>query len=256
MSERALERWLADKQADPELCRLLRAGKSDGPPPQALRMAPLAISALLTVSAAAAAAPVAESVVRNAFTSALIKWFTVGAVVGAASISVTQGLRQERPDDTKLVQRALPAARPRVSVQPTPLPAPEPVSIDPPQSSPAPVKVRAARPDVAREVALLDAARRALLQGDPRRALDTLAGLDRLPARSLQPEATVLRVRALLASNDVEGARQTAARFVAAAPGSPQAPVLRGLFAEPLEASERFGTTPKQSAIQTGSSEL
>jgi hypothetical protein len=190
---------------------------------------------LLTVNAAAAAAPVAESVLRNAFTAALVKWFAAGALLGAATISLTQGLRSEPPADAKVVQRTLPAARPRASVQPPLPPVVERVSVEP-QSSSAPAKGQAPRPDVAREVALLDGARVALLQGDARRALDTLAELERLPGRSLQPEATVLRVRALLASKDAEGARQVAARFVAAAPGSPQVPVLRGLFAEPLDA--------------------
>jgi hypothetical protein len=243
MKERALERWLADGQADPQLCRLLQAGRNDGPRPQALRIAPLAVSALLTINAAAAAAPVTEVALRSAFTTTLIKWFSAGALVSAATLSVTRGLEPQRPADAKAVQRALPLARARTIARAAPSPAVKSVSVEP-QPSPAPVKVRAARPDVAREVALLDGARVALLQGDARRALDTLAGLERLPAQSLRPEATVLRVRALLALNDVKGARQVAARFVTAAPGSPQAPVLQALFAEPLETQRNDSALP------------
>lgn len=242
MKEQALERWLADRQADPELCRLLRAGRNDGPPRQALRMAPLAISALLTVNAAAAAAPLAESALRSAFTTALVKWFVAGAVLGGATISLTQGLR-EPSADTQVVQRALPSARPRANVRPPLPPVVERVSVEPLPSS-APVKGQAPRPDVAREVALLDEARVALLRGDARGALDTLAELERLPARSLRPEATVLRVRALLASNDSAGARRVAASFVSASPSSPQAPVLRALFTEPLETQLNDSASP------------
>jgi hypothetical protein len=244
MKEQALERWLADRHADPELCRLLKAGKNDGPRPQALRIAPLAVTALLAVNAAAAAAPVTQVALRNAFTTTLVKWFSVGALVSAATLSVTRGLEPKRPADAKVVQRALAAARPRASARPAPPPPVVERASVKPQSNPAPVKVRSARPDVAREVALLDAARVALLQGDALRALDTLAGLERLPAQSLRPEATVLRVRALLALNEVEGARQVAGRFVAAAPGSPQARVLRGLFAEPLETQLNDSASP------------
>jgi outer membrane protein assembly factor BamD (BamD/ComL family) len=132
----------------------------------------------------------------------------------------------------------------------------EPVS-SAPEPSAAPLKVPAARADVAREVALLDAARVALLQGNARRALDALAGLERMPVRALLPEATVLRVRALLALDDLKTARQVAARFVATAPGSPQAPVLRGLFAEPLETKMNDSASRNhKTAIRTDAGEL
>jgi len=236
MTERPLEPWLTDGQADPELRRLLEAGKNERPRAQALRLAPLVISSLLAVqaAAAAAAAPVAEVAARHALTTVVLKWFAGGVIVSAATLSVSRALEPEPQPVAMAVQRTLPAAPLRLSPRPAPPPVVEPISI-PPEPSAAPVKALAVRADVAREVVLLDAAREALLQGNARRALETLAGLERLPARALLPEATVLRVRALLALNDVKTARKVAAQFVATAPGSPQAPVLRGLFAEPLE---------------------
>jgi hypothetical protein len=266
----ALEPWLADEHADPELRRLLEAGRNDRPRTHALRMAPLVISTLLTVQAtSAAAAPVAgvagiaEGAARHAITMAVLKWFAGGVLVSAAALSVSQAfaptpqaLAPAAQAVVTVVQATLPAPPPRLSAQPVTLPLVEPVLVAP-EPSAAPVKAPAVRADVAREVALLDAARAALLQGNARRALDALAGFDRLPARSLLPEATVLHVRALLALNDVKTARKIATQFVTASPGSPQVPVLRGLFAEPLETKTKDSTSAtSQSAIQTESSEL
>ncbi|HKO51372.1 MAG TPA: hypothetical protein VJV79_26870 [Polyangiaceae bacterium] len=257
MTERPLEPWLADEHADPELRRLLEAGKNERPRTQALRIAPLVISTLLTVQAAAAvAAPAAEGAARHAITTVILKWFAGGVIVSAATLSASQAFEPAPQAMATVVQRALPAAPPRLDARPAPLPAVEPAS-PAPEPSAAPVKALAVRADVAREVVLLDAARAALLQGDARRALETLAGLDRLPARALLPEATVLRVRALLALNDLKTARKVAAQFVATAPGSPQAPVLRGLFAESLETKTNDSpSVTRKSAIQTEASEL
>jgi hypothetical protein len=105
------------------------------------------------------------------------------------------------------------------------LPLAPAVDSPPRQSAAAP------RADVAREVAALDAAQRALVDGDPGSALRTLAALERMPQRSLAPEATVLRVRALLAQGNIVEARRVAEKFCVAAPTSPQAGVLRALLA-------------------------
>lgn len=268
MTEPTLERWLADPQADPELRQLLEAGRSERPRSQALRMAPLVISTLLTVQAAAvaapltgakvAAAPLAAGAARHAITTAILKWLAGGMLVGAAALSASQALEPAQPVAPAVVQSAALAARPRVSARPaTPLPATMEPVLAAPEPSAAPIKVPAPRGDVAREVALLDAARVALLQGDARRALDALSGLDRLRAPSLAPEATVLRVRSLLALGDVETARKVAARFVATAPKSPQASVLSALIAEPLETKVNDSALrDHERAIQTEASEL
>ena len=52
MTERDPERWLADQHADPELRRLLEAGRSERPRAQALRLAPIVISTFATVAIA------------------------------------------------------------------------------------------------------------------------------------------------------------------------------------------------------------
>jgi hypothetical protein len=239
VKDRPLERWLSDEHADPELRQLLEAGSKDRPRTQSLRVAPLAISSLLTIQAAsAAAAPVVEGAARKALTTVVLKWFAGGVLVSATALSVSQALEPAPRQVTAKVQPALPAARPRAGARPATTREIEPASVGAEvatEPSAGPVKLPAVRADVAREVAVLDVARVALLQGNAQRALDTLAGLERMPSRSLLPEATVLRVRALLALNNVQTAREVASRFVATAPGSPQAPVLRGLFAEPLE---------------------
>jgi outer membrane protein assembly factor BamD (BamD/ComL family) len=101
-----------------------------------------------------------------------------------------------------------------------------------PSALPAPAAVAATpRADVAREVASLDAAQRALLDGNPDSALRVLSVLEQMPGRALVPEATVLRVRALLARGSGAEARREAERFCVVAPSSPQAAVLRALIA-------------------------
>lgn len=256
MIEREPERWLTDRAADPELRRLLAAGRNELPPPHALRVAPLVISTLLTVQAAAAAAPVAQGAARHALTTAVLKWFAGGVLVGAAALSVPQVLKPVQPVAPVVIEGALPQVRARVRAEPAQPSVAVPAVVDAAPSA-APVKASAVRADVAREVALLDAARVALVQGDARRALDALTVLDRLPARSLVPEATLLRVRALLALNELTTARKVAARFVATAPNAPQVPVLRALFAEPLE-TKMIDSASRESkaAIQSEASEL
>jgi hypothetical protein len=95
-----------------------------------------------------------------------------------------------------------------------------------------------------------------LLAGNTPRALETLATLERLPSRALAPEATVLRVRALLATNQPALARRVARRFIDAAPASPQARVLRGLFADALVGADTRSEVPDDSEIQTEASGL
>jgi hypothetical protein len=81
------------------------------------------------------------------------------------------------------------------------------------------------------ELELLDSARTALSAGNPQGALDTLNDAARLPHRVLIPEATVLRVRALVALNKTAEARRLVGSFVAKAPNSPVNLVLRDLVA-------------------------
>ncbi len=72
---------------------------------------------------------------------------------------------------------------------------------------------------LAAEIALLDGARRALFEGDPRSALAWLDRYDRdLPGGTLRPEAIVLCVEALVKVGDRGGAAALADRSMATLP--------------------------------------
>jgi hypothetical protein len=95
-----------------------------------------------------------------------------------------------------------------------------------------------APPDISREVALLDAARLALGRNDALGALQELEQYQLLSRRTLDPEATVLRVRALLASDRRQDAAALARAFTLRAPNAPQTRLLKKLtstrdFADP-----------------------
>jgi len=78
------------------------------------------------------------------------------------------------------------------------------------------------------EMRLLDPARRALTSGDPRSALSALAGYERaFPSGALRPEASVLKVRALLAAGDRVGAEALGRRVIERAPQSEHASAVR-----------------------------
>jgi hypothetical protein len=123
-------------------------------------------------------------------------------------------------------------------------PAPSPSPVRPEKGAvtavtaeaPVPAPPAAATPEegagsaVVAEVDALDRARAALAAGYPREALSRLARHDAaFPAGVLQPEAVVLRVRALIVLGESAQARQVANRFIASHPDSAQAGRLRTL---------------------------
>ena len=84
-----------------------------------------------------------------------------------------------------------------------------------------------------RETSLLDAARRALARGGATDALAALAGYERaFPQGALRPEASVLKVRALLGAGDRAGAEALGRRVIAAAPGSEHADAIRAALGQ------------------------
>jgi hypothetical protein len=86
------------------------------------------------------------------------------------------------------------------------------------------------------ETNLLDGARRALANGNANAALGLLADYDRaFPAGALRPEASVVRVRALLAAGDRAGAEALGRRIIAAAPKSEHADAIRKWLAQGQE---------------------
>ncbi|HEX4340972.1 MAG TPA: hypothetical protein VH062_33920 [Polyangiaceae bacterium] len=111
--------------------------------------------------------------------------------------------------------------------------APPPVAPEELPVAAVPVAPRAASSNVVAEVAALDRARAALAAGNAREALSRLAEHDAaFPAGILQPEAVVLRVRALVAAGERAQATQVAGRFITAHPDSAQAGRLRAIVGQ------------------------
>jgi hypothetical protein len=191
---------------------------------------------------------------------ALAKWLGTGAAVGAVTAAciataTTPGLlfRKDPPPvtapastPTAPVARNAPAARPAEpesaeEAEPAPaasapshaaFPSGAPAAEEPFEAESAPVAARPAAPgtDVVAEVASLDRVRGALARGDANAAVALLADhARRFPGGALQPEAVVLRVRALRDLGRMREATALAESFLAAHPGSPQAPRLRAL---------------------------
>jgi TolA-binding protein len=87
-------------------------------------------------------------------------------------------------------------------------------------------------PRLADEMRLLDAARRVLASGEPRSALASLDNYERaFPSGALRPEASVLKVRALLAAGERASAEALAQRIILRAPRSEHADAVRAELA-------------------------
>jgi hypothetical protein len=227
--------------------RLVRAGRTDGPSAKALAAAPAAVATLLSGQAAAAAGltPALGAVASAGKVAAspfvLLTWIAVSAGVTAAALAVGSAFRETPLAAPSAVVLNVSAPRSGLAT-PSSAAATPPAVVEPPraaESTPSaavapasPAVASAPRGDLSREVALLDAARQALVDGSPSRALGILGTLERMPRRALAPEATVLRVRALLAEGTHTEARRVAEAYCNAAPSSPQASVLRALIAD------------------------
>lgn len=249
-------RLLDDEEVDAQVRSLLVAGRAQQPALHVLRAAPTAVAALLAAqgiahSAAAATLPAAAPLpyAGGATTFAtLLKWVGVGVVAGFSAAGVTvaaTGIGSSEVSQTPPTPQAprsgahgqppeSSAARSAVSVQ---LP-PSAVVEEPPSSSSSNSadETRPRRDSVEREVRLLDEARAKLAAGRPESALDSLDHAARLPRRVMEPEAVVLRVRALLLLQRRVDADRVARSWEARAPHSPQAEVLRKLLRSHPEA--------------------
>ena len=229
--------WNQSEDAESTLARLVRAAQNDGPSVESLRAATPAIAALLaasattTIAAATGSAGAAFGAKHSLGGLLLLKWFGVGVLAGGAVMAVGSVPRWIGPAPAVTVRTA-PALANRSPEQPglhaTRRRAEPAASVAGLASPPRP----SAKTDLAREIVLLDRARAALAAGTPERALEELDALALLPARVLAPEATVLRVRALLAAGRREQARAVVEGFARRSPGSPQVGVLRGLLNE------------------------
>jgi outer membrane protein assembly factor BamD (BamD/ComL family) len=79
---------------------------------------------------------------------------------------------------------------------------------------------------------MLEEARGALASGAPARALSILDGYAaRFPRASMAPEASMLRIEALVRAGDLPAAGRAGEAFLTAHPGSPYATRVRSLLA-------------------------
>ncbi len=262
-------RLLLDDNADPVVRRLLQSVRHEGPSQKNVLAAPAAIAALIaTQSVKTAAAATATITTAAASTTAaaplsaaalgtlpiLVKSIGIGLVLGGAVVATAIKATDpphHAPAVTTAIAESSSGQHSRASTQDTtsvPSSAQLPIvtadeEAAPPNEPPAvaTAKARASvrpafasltsdHPELSREVELIDAARRALQAGDPGHAIEQLDRHAALGRRLLEPEATVLRVRALLAQHRAAEAAGVANEFIARQPHCPQAQVLGQLI--------------------------
>jgi len=201
--------------------RVLEQALARGPSKQLTqRMAQalgVGVTALAAPPSAAAPAPVTPAVAS----SSTVTWIGVSAVV--VTLSVAGALVGLPGGQTS------PAARPAPRLEmPAPAVAPVPDDVSGSGSSPGalppsarpPVAVRAAS-ELRGEIELVDSARAAVAQNAGGRALEVLGRYEtHYPRGSFFPEATAVKVEALMQVGRTEEARALAARFVATHPGT------------------------------------
>jgi hypothetical protein len=227
---------------------LLRAGAGEGPSVEAVeRLA----SALGLASGAALGAAVtkpatAGSVARGVASKLAAKWIVLSVLGAISGAAVVLARGSARPDAARAARASAPAIveAPRASASvEEPLgsgtaseQAIEPQEVATPRavSEPAaPSGPHATSPSIAREIAELDVARRALSSGDASGALAALNDYDRSGnAGMLRQEATLLRIEALARAGNVPAARRLANRFLRAHPNSPHERRIRALVGD------------------------
>lgn len=261
-------RLLLDDNADPVVRRLLQSVRGEGPSQKNVLAAPAAIAALIATQSVKTAAAATATMTTAAVSTAaaplsavalgtlpiLVKSIGIGLVLGGAVVA-TAVKATDPPHHAPAVTTAMAASSSRqysrASTRDTisvPSSAQLPtVTLEKESALPhgppavATAKARGSvrptfasltsdHPAISREVDLIDAARRALQAGDPGYAIEQLDRHAALGRRLLEPEATVLRVRALLAQHRAAEAAAVANGFIARQPNCPQAQVLGQLI--------------------------
>jgi hypothetical protein len=238
--------------SDSELERLLlRSGRAPAPSGSRQR-ALLAASAVLVTAGLSAGGAAAGTVAAKAGSVLSLKWLAVLGVAGLGAMTVAVALKGDLLSSAPArraegsVTTVTTAARPALA--PT-TPTTQPPVTDETSTVIASVSSGAPRPSAARvsepvaeptasaessvhaELGTLEQARGALSAGDPARALSILdAYSTRYPRGSMGPEATVLRVEALVRAGDPSAAARVGNAFLAGNPHSPYAERIRSLL--------------------------
>lgn len=215
---------------DPAFARqLLDAGRAE-PLPTARTSAALATFAA-GLTALHGAEPQALAVSQGAKAWSATKWPALSALVGSAITYVWLQSSGAPPAAPALTITAPVASSSDASA---PLPAPPAASApsELPAKRPAlPRAPRRAAPDLAAEIAALDALRTALNIGAWKDAERQVAAYRRtFPRGALRNEAEVLAIRALVGQGRHEAAAGAARSFLASHPQDPQAASVRSLL--------------------------
>jgi hypothetical protein len=166
------------------------------------------------------------------------RWLGVG-IAGLALLGGSATLFSRAPRATAIQVAATARAEAPVVAASAPLlsastapPVAEPVTA---ASAASPVFERRREPedDLGPQLALIDGARAALAQGNAKEALTRLKEYEvRYPGGALGPEATALRVEALLRAGEVARGQALGKKFVSQHPNGPYAARIRSLLAE------------------------
>ena len=237
------DRLLLDSGAGSLERALLDAWNEDRPTREARAktLAALGLASGVVTGAAATASVAPKAMVAGS--AALLKW--IGLAVFVLGIAAVVVAKTRSDSDAKIPAPIAPTVTvtpPHVEVAPSPTPSSSTVlDLDSNPSTPAPALTgpshasphvsRAADPDISPQLALIDGARAALASGDAARA-NALASRyeSQFPNGAFSQEAEVLRIEAMLAQGDRDGATRAGTRFLQSHPSSPHAAHVRELL--------------------------
>jgi hypothetical protein len=248
---------------------LLSAGRERAPrgaKRRALAAATGVVAASALTAGNAAGAAVAGKASMSATTLLSLKWIVVVGVASAGVVTGTVAVHAARAERATRAAETVPVAttRPHLHISSSPAQVPPPaaaaaatITPDPVAPLPAPalpsppaalaaaptalvISPRTAAPaakasapassNAAAELAMLDQARGAVRDGEPARGLSILdAYASRFPHGIMAPEASIVRIEALVGAGDRDDAKRAGDAFLRANPSSPYAPRIESL---------------------------
>jgi hypothetical protein len=241
MSGEPMERLL-DGEGDAYVRSLLRSAKHDAPAPRSRERAVAALGAAAAVGGIAAPTKLGASwkwaalgtigVCGAIFAVEAIFATDEGTVSPAEATTIAIGT-DYLPGATLSHIRAESLVEPQstnANATPSTTAISTSASTSPPLSTSIPTPTPTGDDSLSREIAALDTARAALRSHNPMAALSALDAYARaFPRGALGPEATVLRIEALVDAGDRASANTLADQFFAAHPSSPHAARVRSL---------------------------